>query len=1108
MNAHPRLSVAAIAVLAATLLIPPPAKPCTTVLIGKSLTADGSVIHAHNEDMGNEAAGRLWAVAPTSHRPGETLSVPYVELPRAESTHGYWASGNAQGAAGLGVSEKIRPYDSVLVGLNRQGVSMSCNWAYSREENRQGTGIRRYAIRQLLLERARSARHGVEIIGDLIDEYGQADWGGLIYHLADPHEAWVVETTTRNWVARRVRDDEIRVTANRFRIGSDFDLSSETLLSHALAEGWLASPDEELDFARVYGRSEKMDQPYDTRREQRAMDLLRGKAGAVAPDDLFVVLRDRYEGTEHYTPPQQQPVWREDLDQDPSLSRTISTNLTQSTFVAHLRGDLPVSVGAVMWLGLATPSYAGYFPLYAGGVAARGGKRKSSIPEEFSSSAPEETGDSAWWLFRRLQRTADRDYARAYPAIHSFWSSQYAVILERKRRTEARALALLEAGEQDEAARLLSAFTFSQADNTLYHGRRLLQLLESQLLESPATSTPISDQQAAATTADLVITGGRVYTFSWGEPAADGTPAADAPRSPGQAGHGQAGHGGWYPDAEAVAIKDGEILFVGSAEDARAHVGPDTEVLDVGGATVLPGLVDSHTHVAGLGELEARINLIGVETEEQAVAMVAERARSTPAGEWILGRGWDEGAWANRYPTMELLSETVPGHPVVLESLHGFAVWGNRQAFEAAGITSDTEAPAGGEILRDADGSPSGIVLNRAGSLLTGAVPVPTAEQFKGFILAGLRQMARDGFVAIHQAGSRRRHIDALESLAAAGELPIRVYAMLSARDGDLCREWLANGPISGLDGSMLAVRSVKAYYDAALGSRGARLLADYSDLPGHRGTSGDEYGFDQDLVAQMMKGGFQVGIHAIGDAGNRETLEFLESVASEDPDIRHQRHRIEHAQVIHPDDFSRFAPIDVIASMEPPHAVEDKTWAEDRLGPERIKGAYAWRTLRRAGARLTFNSDLSGSDHRIFYGLHAAITRRDKQRRPAGGWYPEQNMTPEEAIRGYTTWSAYAAHWEEQTGILAPGRWADLTVIDIDPLVLGETDPGAILDGEIVATIVAGQIVYRAAKGQTAGEGLPAALGAGLGSISVILGARRSTIGAATRRIDDLGTL
>ncbi|MEM7354223.1 MAG: amidohydrolase family protein, partial [Acidobacteriota bacterium] len=525
--------------------------------------------------------------------------------------------------------------------------------------------------------------------------------------------------------------------------------------------------------------------------------------------------------------------------------------------------------------------------------------------------------------------------------------------------------------------------------------QRWISVLLGSLLLAAGCATPPDDANDSASAegkADLVVTNGRVYTFAWGEPDGDGTPAADAPRS----------DEGWRPDAEAVAIRAGEIVFVGDTAGAQVFVGPETEVLDVHGATVLPGLVDSHTHVAGLGELAARVNLIGVATEEEAVAKVVERAAQTPPGEWILGRGWDEGAWANRYPTMELLSAAVPDHPVVLESLHGFAVWGNRLAFEKAGITRDTPEPDGGEIRRDAAGEPSGIVLNRAGSLLTGAVPETTPEQFRGFMLAGLQQMARDGYVAVHEAGAAGQHMQALEELQQAGELPIRVYAMLSARDEALCREWLAKGPVAGID-QMLAVRSVKAYYDAALGSRGARLLADYADQPGHRGTSGDEYGFDQELVAEMMRGGFQVGIHAIGDAGNRETLEFIEGVLADEPAAEHQRHRIEHAQVIHPDDFPRFAASSVIASMEPPHAVEDKTWAEERIGAERILGAYAWRTLRQAGARLTFNSDLSGSDHSIFYGLHAAITRRDKDRQPAEGWYPEQAMTPEEAVRGYT---------------------------------------------------------------------------------------------------------
>lgn len=550
--------------------------------------------------------------------------------------------------------------------------------------------------------------------------------------------------------------------------------------------------------------------------------------------------------------------------------------------------------------------------------------------------------------------------------------------------------------------------------------------------------------------ADLIIDNGRVYTLSWGEPAPDGTPAADAPYS----------DSGWSPDAEAVAVRGGEIVFVGSSTEAEPYRGSETRVLDVRGATVIPGLIDSHTHVIGLGELEVQVNLIGVETEAEAVQRVVDEAGITPPGEWILARGWDEGAWASNYPDWELLSETFPDNPVLMDSLHSFAVWGNKKAFEVAGITEDTPAPSGGEILRDANGNLTGILLNRARTLLEDAVPEPTQDEFEDLIVAGLDRMARDGFVSVHEAGVDASFMTALETLEAEGRLPIRVYAMLSARDGELCREWIEKGPDEDNE-SMLITRSVKAYYDGALGSRGARLLEDYSDRPGHKGVAGDEYGFDMELVAELMRSGFQAGIHAIGDAGNRETLDFLESVIEANPETRRLRHRIEHAQVIHPDDFERFAELGVIASMEPPHAVEDKTWAEDRLGPERIRGAYAWRSLREAGARLTFNSDLVGSDHDIFYGLHAAITRRDKELQPPGGWYPEQAMTAEEALRGYTLWGAYAAGLEDEMGSLEPGKWADITIMDIDPLVVGSTEPGRLLSGRIVGTLVGGEVLF-----------------------------------------------
>lgn len=546
--------------------------------------------------------------------------------------------------------------------------------------------------------------------------------------------------------------------------------------------------------------------------------------------------------------------------------------------------------------------------------------------------------------------------------------------------------------------------------------------------------------------ADLILTDARVYTFAWDQPARDGTPAANAPWSEGE---------GWHPDAEAVAVRDGSIVWVGDADGAEDLRGADTRVVELGGATVLPGLVDSHTHVDNLGTTLAQVDLEGVETEEEAVERVVARADDTPVGEWIVGWGWDEGAWAGNYPDWHLLNERVPDHPVVLRSLHSFAIWGNRMAFEEAGITPGTEAPVGGEIVTDDRGELTGILMNRATELLMEARPDPDLEARKERLLAGLDEMARSGYVSIHEAGLDSEWMTAYESLEEEGRLPLRVYAMLSARDTALLSRWLDRGPEEA-PGDMLWVRSVKAFYDGALGSRGARLLEDYADRPGHHGVSGENYGFDQEWVARMMEAGFQVGVHAIGTAGNRETLNFFEEVYARAPDARGLRHRIEHAQVVHPDDVPRFSELDIIASMEPGHAVEDKAWAEERLGSERVRWAYAWRTLREAGVELTLNSDLPGSSWNPFYGLHAAITRRDDGLEPPEGWYPSETLTAEEAVRGYADWAAYSAFVEDETGVVAPGRWADLTVVDVDPLTLGSSDrPGRILDGRDRKSVV-----------------------------------------------------
>ncbi len=575
------------------------------------------------------------------------------------------------------------------------------------------------------------------------------------------------------------------------------------------------------------------------------------------------------------------------------------------------------------------------------------------------------------------------------------------------------------------------------------------------LLVSVFTSTQASQSGIEATaSADLVLRNARVYTLDWDEPSLTGTPASNAPFRDGQ----------WQPDASALAIKDGTIMWVGNDSDSGAWVGDATQVVDLNGATAIPGLIDSHVHIAELGEILERVNLSDVTTPAEAIKKVQRETSHIPDGEWVIGQGWDEGAWANNYPNRQMLDAAFPNHPVMLRSLHGFAVWANSKALTVAGIEKGTPEPVGGEILRDTQGLPTGILLNRATTLLSDAIPKPSVSEFAGYIRSGMQQMAKDGFVSVHEAGAETLHIAALEYLNSKQQLPIRMYAMLSARDEALAKQWQNKGPQTDPSG-FLDIRSVKAYYDGALGSRGARLLEDYSDMPGHRGVSGDGYGFDAQIVEDLIVAGFQVGVHAIGDAGNREVLDFLKAVENKHSASAGLRHRVEHAQVIHPDDFARFKSLNLIASMEPPHAVEDKTWAEDRLGSERIKGAYAWRTLRLNDVALTFNSDLPGSDHSIFYALHAAVTRRDKQAEPEQGWYPEQNVSIEEAIRGYTNWAAYSAFQESVTGVLKPGHWGDVTVMNIDPFTLATANPKQILQGKILVTVVDGKIVYQAAQ-------------------------------------------
>ena len=551
--------------------------------------------------------------------------------------------------------------------------------------------------------------------------------------------------------------------------------------------------------------------------------------------------------------------------------------------------------------------------------------------------------------------------------------------------------------------------------------------------------------------ADLLLINGRVYTLGWDEPSSAGEPARNAPHDT----------TGWHPDADAIAIRDGKIVYVGDTAAALGFKGAGTDVRDLAGATVLPGLVDSHVHLAELGASLERVNLVGARTEDEIVERVAQRAASVPAGTWIEGWGWDEGAWAGGYPDNRKLSARVPHHPVILRGLHGFAVWCNALALDRAGIRAGTASPAGGEIKKGKGGAPTGILLNTATTLVTTAVPAPTPDALDARLTAALTALAHAGYVSVEEAGADSALLAAFGRLRDKGALPIRVSAMLAARDTAALDAWTSRGPDRD-ESQPLVTDAVKAFYDGALGSRGAFLLADYADAPGRHGVGGPEYGFDRDRMTAMALAGFQLVVHAIGDRANRETLDLIEAL-ERNQNWHDARPRIEHAQVVSDSDLPRFGTLGVIASMQPSHAVEDMAWAEARLGPDRIAGAYAWRRLRRAGARLVFNSDLPATDFSIFYGLHSAVTRQNRDGQPAGGWRPEEKMTIEEAVRGWTSWAAYAMFRDQLTGKLLPGRWADITVLDLDPFRIGETTPGRLLDGHVRLTVVNGRVVYAA---------------------------------------------
>ena len=514
------------------------------------------------------------------------------------------------------------------------------------------------------------------------------------------------------------------------------------------------------------------------------------------------------------------------------------------------------------------------------------------------------------------------------------------------------------------------------------------------------------------------------------------------------------------PSAEAIAVQGERIIWVGTSGEAKRLYSKAARTIDLHGATVLPGIIDAHTHLINLGESLVRLNLKDIPSENEIVERVKQRAASAAPGDWILGWGWDEGKWASNYPSNQALSDATPRNPVFLVGLHTFTAWANQRALKLAGIHKDTKDPENGKILRDEKtGEPTGILLNRAQDLVSKHIPPMTLVQAKRAMQLAARECVRNGLTSVHEAKVTPLMVEAFHELVREGRMPLRVYGMLDGADKNLVEEWLKRGP--EIDPHhQLTIRSFKLFADGALGSRGAALLAPYTDAPQTKGVMTTPESEVYSLTRRSLQAGFQVCTHAIGDAANRSVLDAYAQAEKEMPTSRDPRLRVEHAQVLASEDIPRFAKLGVIASMQPTHCTSDMAWAEKRLGPVRVKDAYAWRSVKDSGSHLSLSSDFPGETLNPFYGIYAAITRQDPQGNPPGGWYPEQKLTLEEALRGYTVEAAYAEFQESEKGSIEKGKLVDLTIISKD---ITKIPPSAILSIRALKTFVGGKIVYDA---------------------------------------------
>ena len=509
---------------------------------------------------------------------------------------------------------------------------------------------------------------------------------------------------------------------------------------------------------------------------------------------------------------------------------------------------------------------------------------------------------------------------------------------------------------------------------------------------------------------------------------------------------------------QAMAFDDvGRVIATGSNTQLRKKYATATQI-DLGGKTLLPGLIDAHGHIFGLGFSESQLSLRATNNLAEAQQAIAQYALKYPKHQWILGGEWNQEIWKlGRFPTAHEIDAVVADRPVWLSRVDGHAGWANTKGMQAAGITRTTADPVGGKIERDANGDATGVLVDEAMTLIDRILPAKNDTEQRSALDAALSQMRQVGLTTAHDAGVTRESDQLFREYATQGKLTTRVYGMIAGVD-QFFDEVSANGPLLSLADDKYALRAVKLYSDGALGSRGAALLQPYSDAPQTKGLLFSTDQAMQSMISKAALKGYQVNVHAIGDAGNRQVIQsFAQLPAS--VDASKLRHRIEHAQVLALSDIPLVAKLNLIPSMQPTHATSDMNMAEDRVGKERIKGAYAWRTFLKQHSPVACGSDFPIESPNPFWGIYAAVSRQDFAQKPAKGWHPEQAMTRLEAFRCFTIDAAYAGHQEKILGTLEKGKWADFIVVDQDLFTMPVKD---IYKMSVLQTWQAGRQVYK----------------------------------------------